>query len=130
MAIPSLEQLVKLFQETVNLVIRDDDSIVYLEKVESTHSMSISTTVGGRLPLYCTAAGKVILANLPQAEQTDQIEKINFVSFTEKTINSKALLEQSLQEIVQKGYAEDLEELQVGLICVSAPIYNHHGIPF
>lgn len=130
MAFPNLERLVKRFQETVNLVVRDGESIVYLEKVESTHSMRISTAVGGRLPLYCTAAGKVILAHLAQEEQGEQIDKTGFVRFTEKTVNSKAQLLQSLQEIKEKGYAEDLEELQTGLTCVGAPIYNHLGAPF
>lgn len=130
MSIPSLEQLVKRFQETVNLVIRDGNSIVYVEKVESTHSMRISTAVGGRLPLYCTAAGKAILAHLLKEDQNEQIEQTELIPFTEKTVNSKAQLLQSLREIREKGYAEDLEELQIGLTCVGAPICNYSGVPF
>jgi DNA-binding IclR family transcriptional regulator len=60
--------MVKMYQETVNLVVMDDLSVIYLEKVESTRSMRISTMVGGRLPLYCTAVGKAIMSNLPADE--------------------------------------------------------------
>ncbi len=130
MAVPSLERLVKQFQETVNLVVRDGDSIVYLEKVESTHSMRISTTVGGHLPLYCTAAGKAILAHLSRDKQNELIDKMEFVQFTEQTVSNREELLQSLEEISGRGYAEDLEELQTGLTCVSAPIYNYLGTAF
>lgn len=129
-AVPYLEKLVKMFQETVNLVVIDDLSVVYLEKVESTHSMRISTVVGGKLPLYCTAVGKSILANLDEEELEYKIKKMEFIKFTNKTVCERELLLKSLNHVKKNGYAEELEELEIGLSCVGAPIYNHLGVAF
>lgn len=127
---PYLEKLVKMYQETVNLVTRDDLYIIYLEKVESDRSMRISTMVGGRLPLYCTAVGKTIMANLPNEEIHNILSRVEFTRYTDKTLcDAKSILE-SLEKARNKGYAEESEELEIGLSCVAAPIFNHLGSPF
>ncbi len=127
---PYLEKLVSLYGETVNLVVMDDTSVIYLEKVESSHSMRICTMVGGRLPIYCTAGGKSILANIPKAEADAVIERIDFKRFTDNTICDKDRLLQYLDHAKKKGYAEESEELELGLNCVAAPIFNHFGKAF
>lgn len=129
-ALPYLEKLAGLYEETVNLVTADDMYVVYLEKIEGSHSMRICTRVGGRLPVYCTAVGKAILANLSEAEADSLIERIEFRRFTENTICSKEQLLQYLACAREKGYAEDTEELEPGLSCVAAPIFNHYGRAF
>lgn len=129
-AVPYLEQLVKMYQETANLVAMDDLSVIYLEKVESKRSMNISTMVGGRLPLYCTAVGKAIMAGLPSDELISKLERMEFRKYTNNTAIDKNSIMKSLELIRSKGYAEDNEELEVGLSCIAAPIYNHFNIPF
>jgi len=129
-AVPYLEQLVKMYQETANLVVMDDLSIIYLEKVESTQSMRISTLVGGRLPLYCTAVGKAILANLPPEELNSKLKRMEFRKYTGNTVSDRNSLMESLELTRNRGYAEDNEELEIGLSCIAAPIYNHFNIPF
>lgn len=129
-AIPYLEELVRRYQETANLILLDDLSVIYLEKVESAHSMRISTVVGGRRPLYCTAVGKAILAYLPPEELQNKINRIEFVKFTNNTILTPEALIESLDEIRALGYAEDNEELEIGLSCISAPILNQYNSPF
>lgn len=129
-AIPYLEQLVNMYQETVNLVVMDDLYVIYLEKVESTRSMRISTMVGGRLPLYCTAVGKAIMANLPPEELNSKLDRMEFKKYTDKTLYDKNSIIGSLEKIRRAGYAEESEELEIGLSCVAAPIYNHFNIPF
>jgi len=129
-AVPYLEQLVKMYQETANLVVMDDLSIIYLEKVESTRSMRISTLVGGRLPLYCTAVGKAILANLPLEELDSKLKRMEFRKYTGNTVSDRNSLMETLELIRNRGYAEDNEELEIGLSCIAAPIYNHFNIPF
>lgn len=127
--LPYLEHLVEIYEETANLVVMQDLSVVYLEKVESSHSMRISTSVGGRKPLYCTAVGKAILAYLPPDELQRKLDRIEFVKFTDNTITSKEDLIKALIEIKQRGYAEDNEELEIGLCCISAPILNQYSYP-
>lgn len=129
-AMPYLEEMVRVYHETTNLVILNDDNVVYLEKVEGTRSMFISTVVGGKLPLYCTAVGKAILAGIPEDELTDKIDEMVFKKFTDNTINDKKVLLKSIDNVKKRGYAEELEEFQIGLTCVAAPIYNHIGNAF
>lgn len=128
--IPYLEELVRRYQETANLILLDDLSVIYLEKVESAHSMRISTLVGGRRPLYCTAVGKAILAYLPPEELQNKINRIEFIKFTNNTILTQEALIESLNEIKTLGYAEDNEELEIGLSCIAAPILNQYKSPF
>nr|HQI16340.1 IclR family transcriptional regulator [Bacillota bacterium] len=129
-AVPYLEQLVRMYQETVNLVVVDDLYVIYLEKVESTRSMRISTMVGGRLPMYCTAVGKAIMSNLHAGELESKLDRMEFIKHTDKTICDKRSLMESLEIDRRNGYSEDNEELEIGLICIAAPIYNHFNIPF
>lgn len=128
--IPYLEMLVSEFKETVNLVIREKDSVIYLEKIESPHSMRISTMVGSRLPANATAVGKAILFRQPEDELTKIINEISFVKFTVNTIDDKKELLEEIEKVRLLGYSEDIEELEIGLTCVAAPIFNHTGKAF
>lgn len=127
---PYLEKLVSMYEETVNLVVRDDCSVLYLEKIESPHSMRISTKVGVRLPLYCTAVGKAILANLSKDEINSILNKTDLKKYTANTICDTKKLLQNLEQAQENGYAEEFEELEKGLICVAGPIFNHTGKVF
>lgn len=128
--IPYLEQLVSIYGETANLVILQDTSVIYLEKVESSHSMRISTLVGGKKPVYCTAVGKAMMAFLPHKDLEDLLCKIKFNKYTDNTIVDKQSLLEFLDEVRKKGYAEDHEELEMGLHCIAAPILNQYKHPF
>ncbi|MCD6435112.1 MAG: IclR family transcriptional regulator [Clostridiales bacterium] len=125
--IPYLEKLIELFSETVNLVARRDSFVIYLEKIESPHSMRIGTNEGKLLPLHCTATGKAILSTLTSVELEDFLADVTFENFTEHTILTAKDLKSQINEIVLNGYAEDIEEYELGLICVSAPIRDHTG---
>lgn len=130
MVVPYLEKLVNIYQETANLVIIQNLSVIYLEKVESAHSIRIATMVGSGKPLYCTAVGKAILAYLPSGKLEYIIENIRFIKYTSNTIDNKEKLMKALNDIKKKGYAEDCEEMENGLTCVATPIFNQYGIPF
>lgn len=129
LVVPYLERLVNMYGETANLVVLSDLSVVYLEKIESSHSMRISTSVGGQKPLHCTAVGKSILAFLPADELEKILDKIELTKFTENTITDKETLLKALQEIRAKGYAEDSEEMEMGLNCFASPILNQYKYP-
>ena len=129
LAMPHLDNLLHETEETVNLAIRDSVHIVYIEKKESPHSMRICTSIGKRFPLYCTAIGKVILAYMDEAEREPVLGELVFYPFTEKTITNKGMLLEILDGIRTEGVAYDFEELESGLICVAAPIFNKHRQP-
>jgi DNA-binding IclR family transcriptional regulator len=128
-ATPYLKNLADIYKETVHLVVHSDSDVLYLDKIESPHSMRICSKVGERLPLYCTGVGKAILAHLKEEEIKDILKKTSFQKRTDKTICDSDLLYEELLKIREKGYAEDDEELEVGLKCIAAPIFNHQGKP-
>ncbi|MBP1763434.1 MAG: hypothetical protein H6Q65_492 [Firmicutes bacterium] len=128
--VPFLEKLLSEFKETANLVVRDGDYVIYLEKIESPHSMRISTAAGSRLPVNTTAVGKAILSGLPDEELDEIINGIPLVKFTEYTICDQTILLENIKKVRNSGYAEDFEELEIGLTCVAAPIFNHTGKAF
>lgn len=128
-SIPHVKQLVEATGETVNLVLQDDIYVVYIEKEESPHSMRICTRIGERLPMYCTAVGKAILANLEPQEVVSILDRTKMQMHTEKTLKTKTEVLADLKEIRQKGYALDNEELEYGLVCVAVPIFDASSRP-
>jgi len=126
---PYMEKLVTDFSETVHLVVPDQYNILYIHKIESPHSMRICSRVGERLPLYCTAVGKALLAQMGEKEQAAVICATSFHPYTPYTIRDSSFLLQELAKIKAAGFAVDREELEIGLTCVAAPIFDGNGKP-
>jgi DNA-binding IclR family transcriptional regulator len=126
---PYLTKLLEITGETVNLAVPSNTSIVYIAKKESAHSIRISTGVGTPLPSYCTANGKAILATYDRDKAISLIDKIDFFRFTKNTIVSREALLKELDTIAQEGIAYDNEEYELGVICISAPLYIKQGNP-
>jgi IclR family KDG regulon transcriptional repressor len=127
MSRPYIQKLLEQTGETVNVGVRDKLDIIYVEKMESTHSMRICTSVGQRRPLYCTAIGKAILAFMDRTEALDLIGRMEFRKNTDRTITDKTVLLSQLDCIRAEGVAYDCEEMEYGLICIAAPIFSRHG---
>lgn len=129
-SMPYINELCSLIGETVNLVVPDDNQVVYIEKCESRHSIRISTSIGTRLPMYCTAVGKAILAYYNNEEIVSSIlDRTQFVQYTTNTMVDKNAIMEELKVIRQRGYSIDNEELEKGLICIAAPVLNVIGFP-
>lgn len=129
LVMPTLDALAEELEETVNFVRPEGGDVVYLIKKESPHSMRICTTTGQRLPMYCTAVGKVILAMMPEAEREKIIRSFRYEALTENTITDEAALRKALLKVQWDGYAVDREELEYGLVCVAVPIFNGNRVP-
>ena len=127
---PHIRQLVEITGETVNLVMPDGSDVVYIEKKESPHSMRICTSIGQRMPMYCTAVGKAILAHMGDIERDAVIRSMGELTpLTENTIRTREELLDQLGKVKSRGYALDDEELEYGLVCVAVAIINKHGNP-
>lgn len=124
---PELERLVAQTGETAHLVVVDQDEGLYLEKVESPRPFRMPSQVGRRLPLHCTGVGKAILAFLEPAERQRIIEARGLRRFTPNTITDPGALADELRRIRERGYSVDNEEVEIGLRCVGAPVFNHFG---
>jgi DNA-binding IclR family transcriptional regulator len=83
--------------------------------------------VGRRTPLHCTSVGKVFLAYLPEPEQSHLLNRIKLTRRTKRTIVSRAALRTELERIRRRGFGMDDEEIEPGLRCVGAPVFNHIG---
>ena len=124
---PSLRQLAEESQETVNLSVLDAGEVINLEQfVPPARRIKSFGWVGRRTPPHCTAAGKVLLAYLPQ-DQVEQILPASPECLTPQTIADRDELLQILAQTRQRGYAIAQEELEAGLNAVAAPIFDHTG---
>ena len=126
-AMPHMQKLNHLTGETVQLGKDDGGEVLYLEKLESTHVLRIVSEAGARLPMHCSGLGKVLLAFKTPAERKGIISKQGLRAMTPNTITNKAALEKELENVRQKGYAIDNQEIMMGLCCVAAPIYDKSG---
>ena len=121
---PYLRKLRELTGETSNLTVLDNSEIIYIAQEESEKLVRMFTKIGARAPLYCSAAGKVLLAYQPEEKQESIIKGLRFNKFTENTITSSKALKKELEEIKKMGYAFDNEERELGVECIAAPIFD------
>lgn len=124
---PYLENLSEKTKETVHLVVRNGMDAVYIEKVEGPSAINIISQVGKRVNLHCTGVGKSLLAFLPREQLERVLQHSKLKQFTEYTITDKEKLLDELERIREKGYSIDNEEIELGLRCVAAPLFNHRN---
>jgi len=117
-------------QETVHLVVLDQNKALYIDKVDF-HSkrggLQMVSRLGSRIPLYCTAVGKILLAYMQELDAEIFIENLTFERRTNNTITDPSEMKQHLNLIREKDYAVDDEENEVGVRCIAAPIRNEIG---
>ncbi len=122
---PILEKLVSECNETSYVAIFKEGYIVYLDVIETDLTVRVVSRVGSRLPAYCTAAGKIHLAFMSDEEVDALLPSRDLKAFTPATITDREKLKQELRQIMDKGYAIDNEELDLGVRCVAAPIRDY-----
>lgn len=113
--------------ESVQMGVLDAGSVVFVIKVDSQHTVCTHTKVGRRIPLHCTAMGKVLLAHKEAGEVDDLLGSRPLFAETPHTIVDHELLRQELAAIRAAGVAHDREEHEVGVHCISAPVFDHSG---
>ena len=123
---PFLKKLGSKFGETNNLAVLDGAKVIYIDKVESSEALRMDLAIGRRVPAYCTALGKSLLAGLSEKLLNLYIERTVFKKRTPNTL-SKEDLRKQLVEIRKTGVAIDDEELHLGIRCIAAPVRNHTG---
>ena len=127
---PHLEALMAEAKESVNLAVQDGDSVVYMDCVQSNHSMlQLFTKPGARVPLYATAVGKMFLSQMRSAELDQYLERSHPTLNTPYTRIERNKIIEDLKQVRIQGYAVDDEEMEEGVRCVAALIYDHNGRP-
>lgn len=122
---PILEQMVEESNETSYVAIYKENHIVYLDVVETNLTVRVVSRVGSRLPAYCTASGKVHMAQMTEEELDDLLAHIKFVQHTPTTITTAEAMRAELSKVREQGYAFDDEELDLGVRCIAAPIKDY-----
>ncbi len=111
--------------ETVNIAVLSDRSALYLDQVAGQSALQSHNWVGQHIPLHATSNGKVLLSGLSSEEIDNRLPRLP--SYTSETVTTKAKLRRELVEVREQGYAIAVDELEVGLTAIAAPIRNAHG---
>ncbi len=126
-SLPYLRELNQQTRETIHLTVRHGLSAVYVEKLDSLEPLRIFSHIGAAVPLYCTAVGKVMLAYMPLDERETVRRQLDLKRLTPNTVGNLQELDAELHRVCRNGYACDLEEHELHIRCVAAPIWDHTG---
>jgi DNA-binding IclR family transcriptional regulator len=127
-AIGPMRELHKLTHQPVNLSVRQGDEIVYIERTYSERSgMQVVRAVGGRAPLHLTSVGKLFLANDEPQRVRAYATRTGLMGHTRNSLTELALLERELDKVRRSAIARDDEELELGVRCMAAGIYDDQG---
>jgi DNA-binding IclR family transcriptional regulator len=124
---PIIRELVDDLNETVHLVTLQRNELIYIEKVEGPSALTIYSHIGKRAPFHCTGVGKAILSKLSEEEVDRILSSASLEAFTEFTTTNIEDIKKLLPTIREQGYAVDDEEIELGLKCIAAPIFNNKG---
>jgi len=121
-----LEELAVRTGETVNLALLQGDQVVNIDQIAAPNLVVNVNWVGKQTPLHATSNGKVLLAYLSDEERRRLLSR-PLPRLTTRTITDPRILEKQLHRVLMDGYAFTLEELELGLNAVAAPVYGADG---
>lgn len=123
-----LEDITAESGESSSLGVLDGDDVTYVARSSSSHRlMAITLSVGTRLPAAYTSMGRVLLAQLPDAQLDAFLARVVLEPHTDKTITDKAELKRCILEVRQQGYAIVDQELDPGLRSIAVPAFDANG---
>ena len=123
LAMPLLQDLYERTHEIVHLGVREGHEVVYIAKIGGRRQANIPSRTGGRMPLYCTAIGKVLLAFGGEALRQEVLAD-SLGPRTPYTIVAPGRLSQHLDAVLETGVAYEREESTLGIQCVAAPVLD------
>jgi IclR family KDG regulon transcriptional repressor len=108
--------------ESSQVGVLDGHEVVYVDRLESAHSLRLFTETGRRVPVHCTSSGKVLLAYLPEARRRAVLQAAPLIAMTPHTITSAEQLAAELARVRRRGWAEAVNEREIGVASIAAPI--------
>ncbi|GAA2777975.1 IclR family transcriptional regulator [Streptomyces rameus] len=124
--VPVCREVADELGETVNIAVLDDDAAVNIMQARGTASVTAQNWLGRRTPLHATSSGKVLLAHMPPTLREGLLAR-SLPRFTDRTVTGAGMLRAELEAVVQQGYGVTVEELELGLAAVAAPVRSHDG---
>lgn len=126
-----LQRLVHTLNETCNIGTLLNGEVVYLDRVEADHwPLRLHYTAGSRVPLHCSAIGKLFLALAASPRRRRLLQRMELRRFTDSTITDSARLETELRQIRKEKVSFDREEYLVGVVCMAVPVIGKTGEMF
>ena len=126
-AVPIMQQLRDKLGETINLTVRENDEVVYVERAISSQMMRVEQVVGSRAPLHVTAVGKLMLAETGEEGCHEYAKRTGLPKYTEHTISDIESLISKTKQAHRNGFAYDNEEAEKGVGCIGVLIYDNKG---
>jgi IclR family transcriptional regulator, pca regulon regulatory protein len=130
-AAPHLRRLTDITGHTSNLAIRDDTDVILIDRVRGRpgryHHLEFSLHVGSRIPAYCSATGKALLAFLPPHDLDQLLDRIDLIQRGPRTRTDKRALLTELDQVRRTGIAVNDEELESALRSIAAPVRSRSG---
>lgn len=117
-----LRQLVAEVGESCNLTALSGAEVVYLDRVESAFPLRLELRPGTRVPMHCSASGKLFLAHRSARERAALLDGLVLTRHTATTLTTRAALDHEFEAIRRQGYALDVEEFVDGLVCIAVPV--------
>jgi DNA-binding IclR family transcriptional regulator len=114
--------------ETVNITVPSDGAALYVDQVAGSSAVQTHNWVGQRIPMHATSNGKVLLAFRGDRELADLLGPAPLPAFTVRTITSRRRLEEELGRVRECGHAVAVDELEIGLTAIAAPICDSDGV--
>ncbi len=119
---PILEWLRDEINETVNLIVREGDEVVYVERMVPSRMMRVEQAIGGHMPLHVTAVGKLFLAESGAEACLDYAERTGLKPRTPYSITDPTRLWRTVRNALQQGYALDDQEAEQGVGCIGVAV--------
>jgi len=125
---PFLIDLCNQYRENINLTVLDDTEVVYIDVIESPQRVKLAAFPGQRLPAFCTASGKAILAFLPE-DHVNRILDHGMPKYTQNTILTKDAFFENIRIAREQGFVFSNQEFEEGINAIAVPIINSNGKP-
>ena len=122
-----MRRIAQATREAIHLGAFDEDSIIYIHKIDADYGLRMQSRIGRRNPLHSTAIGKVLLAWMDPADAHEVLSHVEFRKSTSKTLSSAEAVLSILPHVREQGYGEDNEEQEVGLRCLAVPVFDRFG---
>ncbi|MDB3861326.1 helix-turn-helix domain-containing protein [Paracoccaceae bacterium] len=125
---PFIDNLSAETQESVSAAILDKFDVVYVSGAQYHRVISVGISVGARFPAHCTANGRVLLAAQPDDQWSDMLRSIELTKMTNKTVTDPIEFRKILQNVRDQGWSFVNQELEIGLMSISAPVKTNAGV--
>jgi len=126
-SLPVMQRLRQEIGEAVNLIVRDGNEAIYVEKVDTTEPVRVFTAIGRRAPLYGGACPRILLSYMPEIEREMYFKNVKLEQIANNTITDIQQLRKIITEARENGYTISHSELYNYTSAVGAPIFNHSG---